>query len=206
MPTTNFTTPELRKMLLDFDKRYPPVSIHSTLTPIPKERARGRSFYTPKRTREYEAAVRLIAKSCMQGKDMMRVSCRVNIQFRMATPKSLTLIEWLAANTSNFYPTVGDVDNYTKALLDACNGVVYSDDSLIASIYVERVYVPVKEQEGATMRVTRCGYTKDELGYLEATARELVGNGNNVYLWGYKLGRKGRAGLSMLQEQTASDA
>jgi Holliday junction resolvase RusA-like endonuclease len=40
-----------------------------------------------------------------------------------------------------------DVDNYAKAVLDACNGVLYLDDSQIADLHASKKYSDVPRVE-----------------------------------------------------------
>ena len=46
--------------------------------------------------------------------------------------------------------TGGDVDNMVKFVLDACNGVLYSDDRQVVSIYSTKIWASEGDSEGST--------------------------------------------------------
>jgi Holliday junction resolvase RusA-like endonuclease len=54
---------------------------------------------------------------------------QVLLEFGCKTPK----------NPANDYP-VGDIDNYAKAVLDSCNGAVFTDDKLIVDMWGSKYY------------------------------------------------------------------
>ena len=88
--------------------------------PVPKERHRsgkGRT-YTPPRTRAFERKVRLAAMA-HQAK---RVEGEVRVDVLVVHPDMRH----------------GDVDNYAKALLDACQGVLFGNDKKAAELHVYR--------------------------------------------------------------------
>lgn len=99
--------------------------------PVPKGRARSRavttkagksfvSHYTPGATRAFEDRVRMVCQVAVAGvrwnwtpKDRFGLTVRV---FRMHEGKG------------------GDVDNYTKAVLDGVNGVAFGDDRYVRAV------------------------------------------------------------------------
>jgi Holliday junction resolvase RusA-like endonuclease len=46
-----------------------------------------------------------------------------------------------------------DVDNYAKGVLDACNGLLWSDDSLVKTLIVSKRWVKAGEEPGIAMCV-----------------------------------------------------
>lgn len=105
--------------------------------PIPKGRPRlvkGRAI-TPPATREYEATLvywlREEAKRCGWTMAEGDVCVHITLHFDGGT--------------------VGDVDNYAKAVTDAANGVLFRDDRQISRLTVER---QAGGQEGFWLRVS----------------------------------------------------
>ena len=94
--------------------------------PIPKARARvGRcGAFTPKRTKEYEAKVRALALVARQKAKQRgwTGSVGVDATFYIETPTERR----------------PDCDNYLKALLDGCRGVIYEDDAQIIDIVAKK--------------------------------------------------------------------
>jgi Holliday junction resolvase RusA-like endonuclease len=48
---------------------------------------------------------------------------------------------------------IGDVDNYTKAILDALNGVLFADDVQIWGLWVKKVYCGPDEWPRAVVKI-----------------------------------------------------
>ena len=86
--------------------------------------------YTPKETREYE---KLLA-SFYNGPKFSEGPISVKLVFDIE--KISISIKQLAVDE----PTklTGDIDNYAKAILDALNGVAFSDDKQIVSLELEK--------------------------------------------------------------------
>ena len=94
--------------------------------PTPQSRPRfgcGRC-YEPARVTEYKKAVSYAAKVAMQGKPPTKLAVRVKLR----------LYRKYAATSRRY----GDCDNHLKAVLDACNKIIFSDDSQVISATVEK--------------------------------------------------------------------
>lgn len=116
------------------------LTVHIPGRPVPKGRPRftrsGRA-YTPKRTREYQ---RKVADHALVSRNAERTwptdaRYHVRVTAHVLTERS-----------------PGDVDNYAKAALDGCNGVLWLDDRQVVSCHAERV-VGGKGNEGLTIKV-----------------------------------------------------
>lgn len=86
--------------------------------PVPKARARkgkGGRWYTPPRTRQYEAHVRTAALAARQQAGGWPTDARYEVQARICFPDRRRR----------------DGDNVVKSLLDAANGVLWDDDSQV---------------------------------------------------------------------------
>jgi Holliday junction resolvase RusA-like endonuclease len=109
------------------------------IKPVPKGRPKfGRGFaFTPKRTRDYENALKDELSKIMTSLSLNPFDCSIEIDlcFLLLKPKK----------PSNPYPS-GDIDNYIKAFLDAANGVLFLDDKQVCSLSAKKSYV--NENEG----------------------------------------------------------
>ena len=91
--------------------------------PLPKERPRvtvsraGAHAYTPLRTKHWEAQVRDAARAAMAG--------------RPPLPGSVAVELWLWRGDRRRV----DADNCEKALLDACNEVIWNDDVQVLDMH-----------------------------------------------------------------------
>ena len=107
--------------------------------PMARPRVTAHGTYTPKRCRDYKAAVAIAAKAAMQGKEPMEGAVHIILQFTFAIPKSWPkkkrLYGGIVGHTSR-----PDWDNLSKSVTDACIGIVYNDDSQIVSASVEKRY------------------------------------------------------------------
>lgn len=96
------------------------------IKPIPKARARvsRRGWaYTPKTTKEFEQSLKEHVQSHYKG-GVLTEDLYVDYVFLFPRPK-----------TSKYKkPRKGDFDNYMKAVNDALNGVLWSDDVIIQRV------------------------------------------------------------------------
>ena len=128
--------------------------------PMARPRVTAHGTYTPKRCRDYKAAVALAAKAAMQGKEPMEGALSCDIQLWYAVPKSYTQGKKLAAQHNIIRPigrNSGDADNHAKAIMDACTGIVWRDDSQVVKLSVMKLYG--NERAGITVR--EVGYGDD---------------------------------------------
>lgn len=113
------TTNEMHPLFFSFD-----------LKPVAKGRPRAvvrgkfATFYTPKTTREYEAAIKA---ACLEEMSTYNWMKKIGPEYRVSV-------------AINFYwnKTRGDLDNLAKSILDAMNGVCFEDDSQIDFISINR--------------------------------------------------------------------
>ena len=140
--------------------------------PVPKARARvvaknaageTRSHsFTPPKTKNYEATVRLVASSARPSGWPTRARYEVTLRALRASAR-------------------GDLDNICKAVKDACNGVAWVDDARVYKLDAEmfdgaerpRVEVRVVARP-IRCKLRRCGYREtlfpDEQGRCEPCA------------------------------------
>lgn len=86
--------------------------------------------YTPKATRDGEAAIRYFLLQHKPPK--FEGPIFLSIRFDLSKPKSAK---------KRMYPSVRpDIDNLTKSVLDAANGILFEDDGQIVALHVEKVY------------------------------------------------------------------
>ena len=91
--------------------------------PLPQPRPRFSRYggvYFPKAFQEYKATISKAAVLAMQGLEPMTGELKAVLKFYRKYKR-----------ISRRY---GDCDNLSKAVLDACNGIVYADDSQIISV------------------------------------------------------------------------
>ena len=107
----------------------------------PKSKMRPRfnrktgSAFTPKETSQYEK----------QFADLYRGplfdDCPLSMKLRFTVEGTELLIEKVQLNDKVEQPIkrlTGDIDNYAKSVLDALNGVAYTDDKQIVCLYIEK--------------------------------------------------------------------
>ena len=106
--------------------------------PVPKARARtvvrnGRVMsFTPKATQEAEAAIRAEIVGCQEFFEA-GIPLAVRLLFVVTKPPSIP--------KKRTYPSVKpDLDNYTKSVLDACNGFLWADDSQVCTLEASKQY------------------------------------------------------------------
>lgn len=113
--------------------------------PVAKGRPRATKsgvIYTPKKTADWERLVKASVSShlgtfCSEG------PLAVSLTFHMPMPKSLhkTVRDCVRLGQGTAYHSVRpDADNLAKAILDACNGLLWKDDAQVAELSVRKVY------------------------------------------------------------------
>jgi Holliday junction resolvase RusA-like endonuclease len=109
----------------------------------PKLTTRGKiaHAYTPSKTRHYEDRIRLAADAAMHGRAPIEDAVTLTVTAFVAAPKSMSKANRVMAMDGRLKPTTRpDADNYAKAALDACNAILFRDDSQVADLIVRKRY------------------------------------------------------------------
>ncbi len=98
--------------------------------------------YTPKQTKDYEQHVRECYLNQVGSEKMIvekPLSMEVVAFYQI--PKSWSKKKQRIANSRSIYPTNRiDVDNVAKVVMDALNGIAYSDDHFIVDLKIRKLY------------------------------------------------------------------
>ena len=106
----------------------------------PKFNSESKRTYTPKPTVEYEKLVRQ-SYSTSNGGKRLEGEIEAYITAFYQIPKSAKKSLKEAMERGDVAPTKKpDVDNVAKSILDALNGLAYTDDSQITTLTVRKVY------------------------------------------------------------------
>ena len=112
--------------------------------PVGKGRPRfvkstGRAF-TPEKTVRFEDRLSIVAQEAMAGRAPLDGPLEVELEVRMPVPLSKPKRWRDAALAGLIRPTKKpDADNFAKGL-DACNMIVWVDDSQIVELHVKKIY------------------------------------------------------------------
>lgn len=105
--------------------------------------------YTPKKTKDYEALVKLHALQLNQTP--LTEAIEVEISVHRVPPKSWSKKKQKEALEGTIKPTVkSDIDNYCKSIIDGLNGVLFEDDKQICRLVANKVY---SEEAKAVVRI-----------------------------------------------------
>lgn len=113
--------------------------------PVGKGRPRftkGGTPYTPEKTRAYETKAAIIYKLAARGYKFLRhVPVSVMIRAFYSVPVSDSMRQRERKLTGAVLPCKKpDIDNVTKIILDALNGLAYEDDAQVVSIRADKRY------------------------------------------------------------------
>jgi Holliday junction resolvase RusA-like endonuclease len=132
---------------------------------LPKERPRftGTRTYTTAKTANYEKAVKSIGVNAMKVAGLLPYSRPVTLHIQVweAIPVSWNVDKKRLARIGLVRPDKNDLDNVIKAILDALNGVVFFDDSLVTQIYAVRHY-GAEEEVGFSFSASPCGISSTD--------------------------------------------
>lgn len=113
--------------------------------PVPKgrprfSRATGHT-YTPERTANYEALIRLAAGEQMRGEPPLSGAMAITVDVYLAISASWSKKRQAAARAGTERPVKRpDADNFLKGALDACNMIVWNDDAQVVDARVTKHY------------------------------------------------------------------
>ena len=115
---------------------------------VPQQRPRFSTFggharaYDPPKSRDYKTLVKLAASDAMGDIPPSLESVTVGIFVYLPVPKSWGKRKTALALSGKLLPkTHGmDVDNLAKSVMDGMTGIVYKDDSQVATLYVTKEY------------------------------------------------------------------
>ncbi|WP_343518112.1 RusA family crossover junction endodeoxyribonuclease [Sphingomonas sp.] len=97
--------------------------------------------YTPAKTARYEDLVRIAACDRMNGNSPVQGQVTLCVTAYVPIPKSMPKRDREAAVEGLKHPvTRPDADNYAKAALDGCNGILFKDDSQVTDLIVRKRY------------------------------------------------------------------
>ncbi len=117
--------------------------------PVAKGRPRfarvgkGVRAITPAKTRAYEDIVAITATQAMKSKRLEPFAgpLSVAIAVSVPAPASWSKKRKAAAYEHDYLPTRRpDLDNYVKAILDGCEGIVWHDDAQVVGVYATKRY------------------------------------------------------------------
>lgn len=131
-----------------------PISFTVDMAPTGKGRprhTRSGHVYTPKATVDAEAIVAKEARKHFAAPLVVPVAVRIEAYY--AVPKSYSKSKRVLALTDEIKPQVKpDIDNIAKLILDAMNGIAWSDDKAVTDLriikrYADKPFVFVKVGE-----------------------------------------------------------
>jgi Holliday junction resolvase RusA-like endonuclease len=97
--------------------------------------------YTPAETVAYEYQIQRAAKRAMWGNQILLGPVRLHLEAGYQIPASFSQKKAQACMFGHVCPIVKpDLDNVLKALGDACNKVVWKDDSQIVEVSMRKKY------------------------------------------------------------------
>lgn len=127
-----------------------PFTFTLTITPVAKARPRFDGIhhrtYTPAKTARYEADIARAARAKMRRegrKPFTGCAVRLSCVFRYKPPQRFadTAMRLAFARAGLVHKrSRPDIDNLVKAVLDALNGVAYTDDNIVADIHAKKQY------------------------------------------------------------------
>ena len=119
---------------------------HFTIEGVPVAKGRPRftrkgHTYTPTKTRDFEDKVKEAARRAMGSSEPLETPLALGVVSHVPIPASWSKKRQEAAKNGESNPTTRpDVDNYAKLVMDACNGILYIDDSQVVNLHASKVY------------------------------------------------------------------
>ena len=111
--------------------------------PRAARRGTGVVMFTPEKTAGYEALVAATASNAMRAEaaPLFTGPLEAALEMRIPIPASWSKAHKAAALAGTELPTSKpDIDNVAKAILDACNGVVFRDDAQVVMLVATKAF------------------------------------------------------------------
>lgn len=152
--------PEKHQPFSFVEKEQPQGKFSFVVEGQPQGKARPRftkigKTYTPAKTKNYEARIKTAARKAINDVDFQAATNKpvsVVIEAVFPIPKSHSKTKRALCVSGKVLPTVKpDVDNITKIVCDALNGIAYQDDKQVIHCVTMKRYT--KENEAAALRV-----------------------------------------------------
>lgn len=101
--------------------------------------------YDPEKSKAYKQLVRFWVTQELKKQDTFKPfknAICVVLTFYMGIPVSWAKTKRIRANMGEIKPIVrnGDIDNLSKSVLDACNGLLWVDDCIITDLTAKKRY------------------------------------------------------------------
>jgi Holliday junction resolvase RusA-like endonuclease len=104
--------------------------------------------YTPKKTKNYESEVAMMAKAAMGASEPLEGALEAFIYVTFAVPASYSKKRTEACLSGQEKHTKKpDLDNVVKSAIDGMDKIVFENDSQITSIHASKVYGEVAKVE-----------------------------------------------------------
>ena len=126
--------------------------------PRAARRGTGVVMFTPEKTAGYEALVAAAASNAMRAEagPLFTGPLEAVLEMRIPIPASWSKAHKAAALAGTELPTSKpDIDNVVKAILDACNGMVFRDDSQVVILIATKRF---SETPGVRVVIRECGW------------------------------------------------
>jgi Holliday junction resolvase RusA-like endonuclease len=122
-------------------------------TPVAQGRPRFSSqsgftrAYDPKKSKDFKQYVKLVASE-HRPKTLLEGPLQLSVKVYKPSLKSFSKKKKAAAESGELRPvTKPDVDNYVKGIKDACNKVLWKDDSQVVDLHVSKWYSEIPRIE-----------------------------------------------------------
>lgn len=124
--------------------------------PRAARRGAGVVMFTPGKTAGYEALVAAAASNAMRAEagPLFTGPLEAVLEMRIPIPASWSKAHKAAALAGAELPTSKpDIDNVAKAILDACNGVVFRDDAQVVMLVATKAF---SDEPGVRVVIREC--------------------------------------------------
>lgn len=112
----------------------------------PRYSSNTKTFFTPKKTKDFEAEIGAHTKFHMISNNIKQIDGPVTVEIivKIKTPASWTKRRTASALEGDFNHLITkDVDNLAKSILDGLQGVLYDNDKQVVKCSVEKLYYKV---------------------------------------------------------------
>ena len=126
--------------------------------PRAARRGAGVVMFTPEKTAGYEALVAAAASNAMRAEagPLFTGPLEAVLEMRIPIPASWSKAHKAAALAGIELPTSKpDIDNVAKAILDACNCVVFRDDAQVVMLVATKAF---SDEPGVRVVIRECGW------------------------------------------------